>query len=404
MTINQDTILKLVFRQGSDNDRKHIVFTTGEPAYSTNTRRLYVGNGVLSGGDVVGNLFLGKDATLGSLATNKSPAVIGDIGFVTDTNKLYVLSENDGSLTTDWDLIGGIYTSGDGYININDSNVVTLNQLSANSVSQDLVNGPIILNSGRIGLSATIPFQSVSTKTITISSGLKGSVDGIDITGLPINPLSSNLVIQLSETIPFQAISTKTITVSSGLYSISNGVNNTGTAFNPLSSNFVIGLMPLSAYSASSDFVEGPIIIASGKIGLSANIPFQSVSTKTITVSSGLYATANGVDVTNIAVNSLSSNLVIASNQLYVRYNGLSGATPLYSRGISSSRLSAGHYKFTYGPLNDANIIPIASIIGTNALGYYPRVTNISDTSCDVEILSSNGTKTDANITLLIAY
>jgi hypothetical protein len=404
MVITQDTVLKLVFRQGSDNDRKHIVFTSGEPAYSTNTRRLYVGNGALSGGDVVGNLFLGYDTTLGSLATNKSPAVIGDFGFVTDTNKLYALSSNNGSLTTDWKQIGGIYTSGDNYINISQSNVLTLNPLSANSVAQDLIKGPIILDSGRISLSAKIPFETVSTKTITVSSGLKGIVDGVDVSGNAVNPLSSNLIISLSSKIPFQTVSTKTITASSGLYSVVDGIVNTGIAFNSLSSNFIIGLRPLSAYSASTDFVKGPIIIDSGKIALSSNIPIQSVSNKTITVSSGLYATSNGIDCTNTSVNSLSSDIIIKSNQLYVRYNGLSGVTQAFSQGMASTRLSAGHYRFAYGPLGTSSLIPNVQIIGEDALGYVPRVTNISNSSCDVQILSGNGAKTDANIVLLISY
>ena len=89
MIINQDTILKLVFRQGSDNDRRKVIFTSGEPVYTTNSRRLFIGNGSLSGGDVAGNKFLGHDTTLATLATNKSLAVEGDLGFVTDSNKLY---------------------------------------------------------------------------------------------------------------------------------------------------------------------------------------------------------------------------------------------------------------------------------------------------------------------------
>jgi hypothetical protein len=316
MIINQDTILKLVFRQGSENDRRKVIFTSGEPVYTTNSRRLFIGNGSLSGGDVVGNKFLGYDTTLASLATNKSLAVEGDLGFVIDSNKLYVLSGNNGSDVNSWKNIGGIYTTGDSYIDISSSNAIKLNTLSANTVSLDLLQSPLTLNSGRIAL------------------------------------------------------------------------------------------LPLSANYISSDLVTGPIILTSGRIGLSSTIPYQSVSTKTVLVSSGLVSTANGVNTTGIAVNTLSSDIVIKSNQLYAKYNGLLSATsPEYGQNITTaSRLSSGHYRFTFGPLPTANLIPNVQIFGTGALGYEARTISISNSSCDVKILSSNGTSTDANITLLISY
>jgi hypothetical protein len=316
MIINQDTILKLVFRQGSENDRRKVIFTSGEPVYTTNSRRLFIGNGSLSGGDVVGNKFLGYDTTLATLATNKSLAVEGDLGFVIDSNKLYVLSGNNGSDVNSWKNIGGIYTTGDSYIDISSSNAIKLNTLSANTVSLDLLQSPLTLNSGRIAL------------------------------------------------------------------------------------------LPLSANYISSDLVTGPIILTSGRIGLSSTIPYQSVSTKTVLVSSGLVSTANGVNTTGIAVNTLSSDIVIKSNQLYDKYNGLLSATsPEYGQNITTaSRLSSGHYRFTFGPLPTANLIPNVQIFGTGALGYEARTISISNSSCDVKILSSNGTSTDANITLLISY
>jgi len=342
MIINQDTILKLVFRQGSENDRRKVIFTSGEPVYTTNSRRLFIGNGSLSGGDVVGNKFLGYDTTLATLATNKSLAVEGDLGFVIDSNKLYVLSGNNGSDVNSWKNIGGIYTTGDSYIDISSSNAIKLNTLSANTVSLDLLQSPLTLNSGRIAL---LPLSA--------------------------NYISSDLL-------------QSPLTLNSGR----------------------IALLPLSANYISSDLLTGPIILTSGRIGLSSTIPYQSVSTKTVLVSSGLVSTANGVNTTGIAVNTLSSDIVIKSNQLYAKYNGLLSATsPEYGQNITTaSRLSSGHYRFTFGPLPTANLIPNVQIFGTGALGYEARTISISNSSCDVKILSSNGTSTDANITLLISY
>jgi hypothetical protein len=48
--IFNNTLLKILFRQGTDNERQNIIFNSGEPAFTTDTNRLYIGNGVLSGG------------------------------------------------------------------------------------------------------------------------------------------------------------------------------------------------------------------------------------------------------------------------------------------------------------------------------------------------------------------
>ena len=195
MEILENTLIKLISRQGADSDRRNTLLTSGEFGYSTDIGRLFIGNGLTNGGSVVGNIFAGKAVDITTLA----PAIVGDFAYDTDHKKLYQLNENDGSLIGDWYQIGGVYTSGDGYIEVSSSNVLTLNPLSANMIDNDLVTGSIIIDSGRLSLSANLPFQSVSTKTITVSSGLKASIGGTDVTNTSINTLSSNLVIESNQ-------------------------------------------------------------------------------------------------------------------------------------------------------------------------------------------------------------
>jgi hypothetical protein len=389
MIINQDTILKLVFRQGSDNDRRKVIFTTGEPVYSTNTRRLYVGNGSLSGGDVAGNRFLGHTTTLATLATN-SYAVEGDLGFVLDTNKLYALSGSNGATIGNWKNIGGVYSAGDAYINISGDNRLSLNPLSANSLSVDLTRSPIYLNNGRIGLSPLSAYH-VSTDVVTgplvINNGRIG-----------LSPLSA------------YHVSTDVVT---GPLVINNG----RIGLSPLSAYHVstdliqlpillnsgkIGLSPLSANHVSSDLLVAPLMLTSGRIGLS--------STKTILVSSGLVSTANGVNSTGIAVNPLSSDIVIQSNQLYAKFNGSLQSLAVsaeYSRNITTAtRLSAGHYKFTYGPLPTNNLIPMVQLFGAlpegNALTQ-ANIMSLSFSACEVKIFGDNYAY-DSDMAILITY
>jgi len=98
MEILQNTIFKLVFRQGSNSDRKKVVFTSGEPVFTNDTNRLFVGTGALSGGKLVGNVFKGVSPDLASLA----PGEVGDFAYNNDKQELAIISQNDGSATGDW--------------------------------------------------------------------------------------------------------------------------------------------------------------------------------------------------------------------------------------------------------------------------------------------------------------
>lgn len=337
MEILENSLIRLISRQGADSDRKNVLLASGEFGYSTDLKKLYIGDGFTNGGTLVGNKFLGARANI----TTLSPAVSGDLAFDTDKNKLYELAINDGHLITDWRLIGGVYKSFDNKLTITDSNVITMNLLSAYSLSNDLVSSPITLSAGRIA----------------------------------INPLSA--------------------------YSLSNDL-----FISPITlSAGRIAINPLSAYALSNDIISDSIILNAGRLALSANIPYQSVSTKTVTISSGLRGFVDNVDVTGVAFNPLSSNYTIQSNQLHAVYDGLSGQALRYSRNMTVVRLSAGDYIFNYGPLSTSNLYPIVNILGIDRLDCRARVMSMNNSSCYVYVVSSNNiTKVDANIVLSISY
>ena len=85
--IFENTLLKLLLRRGSDIDRKQVILTEGELGYTTDTKRVYVGDGDTPGGNVVGNKFLGAVNTveLNSIIT----AVTGDTVFDQERQILY---------------------------------------------------------------------------------------------------------------------------------------------------------------------------------------------------------------------------------------------------------------------------------------------------------------------------
>ena len=101
--IFNNTLLKILVRQGTDNERQNVIFNSGEPAYTTDTKRLFIGDGVTSGGILTGNVFKGSVTNITSVA----PAEIGDTVYNTDTKILYRLKLNDGSNIGDWEAISG---------------------------------------------------------------------------------------------------------------------------------------------------------------------------------------------------------------------------------------------------------------------------------------------------------
>jgi hypothetical protein len=127
--IFQNTLFKWIFRQGSDANRKNVILKSGEPGYTTDTKRLWVGDGTTTGGVLVGNVFKGSSADITTLA----PCEIGDTAYDSDNRKLYRLQNNEGSNLSDWEMVGGVYVTGDNTINLSNNNELSVNVTALSS-------------------------------------------------------------------------------------------------------------------------------------------------------------------------------------------------------------------------------------------------------------------------------
>lgn len=88
---------RLIIRQGLEDERQGVVFRNGEPAYTTDYKRLFIGDDLTPGGIPVGMKFLGFctfDDNSNNVE-NVNPGYTGDIIFENNTNLLYVLSGDD---------------------------------------------------------------------------------------------------------------------------------------------------------------------------------------------------------------------------------------------------------------------------------------------------------------------
>ena len=77
---------KIKIRRGTDQERKRVILDEGELGYSIDTKRVFIGDGTSTGGNVVGN----KTSNTARTSTN---AIVGDTTI--DNNLFYTLTATD---------------------------------------------------------------------------------------------------------------------------------------------------------------------------------------------------------------------------------------------------------------------------------------------------------------------
>ena len=166
--ILENTLIKLLVRRGTDNDRGNIILESGELGFTTDTQDLYIGDGATKGGLIVGNKYKGKAGNVTSLA----PCVTGDYAFETDTNTLKILQGGTGSNATDWLKVANLLSAGDGTISIVDDKSIKVGILSSGNFSPDCLGDSLQILSDKISLSSTITIDRINRKTTTATSYL----------------------------------------------------------------------------------------------------------------------------------------------------------------------------------------------------------------------------------------
>ena len=180
--IYENTLLKLLVRRGIDIDRKNVVLSEGELGYTTDTKKLYIGDGQTAGGVLVGgNRVLSPTNNILSL----TDIVEGDIVYSPSDGKLYRFKGGVNDALSDWEIIGSNYNAGDSTIVIN-GNKITVGELSAGNIHPDALGKSLALdNTGRITLSSS---------NITIDNITSSASDGyLSLPGqLKINTVKYN--------------------------------------------------------------------------------------------------------------------------------------------------------------------------------------------------------------------
>ena len=137
-------ISKIKPRRGTDDQRKHMVFDQGEILSTTDTKRLYVGTGSLSGGVVIGSKNHQPLPNIAALTTLTSE--IGDI--VNINNGFFQLTAADYTNITSWAnytvKIDPIPFSYDPHQRIS----LNTDSISASYLNSNTVSGGLIISDG----------------------------------------------------------------------------------------------------------------------------------------------------------------------------------------------------------------------------------------------------------------
>ena len=163
--IFENTLLKLLVRRGTDADRQNIILAEGELGYTTDTKRLFVGDGATPGGIAIGGGIQssGGGRFIGSVTdiTTLNTAVMGDIAYDIDNKKLYTLTGGLYSILGNWTEIGGVYAAADGTITISPTNAISVGSLSAGDISSNAIGNSLVIDSNnKVGVSTTAVFTN----------------------------------------------------------------------------------------------------------------------------------------------------------------------------------------------------------------------------------------------------
>jgi hypothetical protein len=92
--VTDKTILKILVRRGLEEERQSVRLDEGELGYTIDSKRLFVGDGLGGGGNVVGNLYQGAFPDVDTVITTVAGLQPGDTFYDTTESTLYALGED----------------------------------------------------------------------------------------------------------------------------------------------------------------------------------------------------------------------------------------------------------------------------------------------------------------------
>lgn len=197
-------IAKTKLRRGTDAQRQLVVFDQGEPVFTTDTKRLFVGVGTTTGGTVIGSKVHPPLVLYSSLSNTN--AQVGDLVYA--NNKFYQLTAQPFSNIDSWHDVG--LKANPSVFSYDSSNNLQLNLsgLSAIQLDPNTIGFGLTIVDNVLQLNVDTNFFSFSSNALTLNN------DSISEYQILASTLSSGLVGGSGEKIRLE-IDTKYFEISS---------------------------------------------------------------------------------------------------------------------------------------------------------------------------------------------
>lgn len=158
-------ISKVKFRRGTNNQRVTTRLDQGEPAYTIDTNRLYIGNGVLSGGISVTQKNHTPLTNYSSLSNTYSE--VGDIASI--DNIWYQLTANPYTNIANWGRIATKVSQEFEYDSFSTINL-KLSSLSASKINPSTVTNGLFINDGKLQVNYNSNFFGLSSNKLSLNA------------------------------------------------------------------------------------------------------------------------------------------------------------------------------------------------------------------------------------------
>lgn len=226
-------ISKVKLRRGTNSQRKQVLLDQGELVYTTDTKRLYVGNGILSGGN--------SPAAVNHLPTtqfNLLSTIVAERGdYITINSRFYQLTGTDYSNINNWSDLGQRVSASFTY-DVNNTLTLSNSGVQAVNINPATVTNGLKIEGGYLQAHYTNQFQISATRLSIAPSGLTelemaSTSFGNGISGgagqkiqLNVDPSSfyyNTGMLSLCASSTILGIDNASLSANSGIISVSNG-------------------------------------------------------------------------------------------------------------------------------------------------------------------------------------
>lgn len=189
-----DPITRIVFRRGLYNEKSNLILLQGEPAYTTDAQRMFIGDGTTFGGVPVGMRNLGI-ATFGSTSTNLNATQInyrgqpGDIIFDTVSNCIWSLTGNDPGLVANYSKYAASFGP-DNTTTVENGGIFSVKQNGLNATY--LTSGAVGRGLERITSNTVLRIADPSTELTFVGNSL--SITNAGVTNTKLANMVANTV------------------------------------------------------------------------------------------------------------------------------------------------------------------------------------------------------------------